>query len=165
MKVQEIMTADVHFCQSADNLAEAAAHLWSNDCGILPVKDEAGKVVGMISDRDICIAAVTKNRLASEITVGEVTGAYTVHACAPEDDVQEALKLMQEHQVRRVPVVDSAGELCGILSINDVILAAEAGGWGRGVSFQDAMATLKAICEHRNTERQETPQISARAGI
>ena len=164
MKVQEIMTADVHSCNRADNLAAAATQLWDNDCGILPVKDEDGKVIGMISDRDICIATVTKNRLASEITVGEVTGSYAVHACAPEADVQEALKLMQEHQVRRVPVVDSAGELCGILSINDVILASEAGGWGQGVSFQDAMATLKAICEHRDAEPQ-TSQISARAGI
>lgn len=165
MKVQEIMTADVHFCHSADNLAQAAAHLWDNDCGILPVKDESGKVVGMISDRDICIATVTKNRLASEITVGEVSGNQEVYACAPDDDVQEALKLMQEHQVRRVPVIDEAGELRGILSINDVILAAEAGGWGQGVSFQDVMATLKGICEHRAIKQETAPQISARAGI
>jgi CBS domain-containing protein len=165
MKVREIMTADVHFCHSTNNLAEAAAHLWDNDCGILPVKDESGKLVGMISDRDICIATVTKNRLASEITVGEVSSNHEVHACAPNDDVQEALKLMQNHQVRRVPVVDNNGELCGILSINDVILAAEAGGWGQGVSFQDAMATLKAICEHRTNKEEDTPQISARAGI
>lgn len=165
MKVQEIMTADVHFCHSTDNLAEAAAHLWDNDCGILPVKDESGKVIGMISDRDICIATVTKNRLASEIAVDEVSGKREVHVCAPDDDVQEALKLMQEHQVRRVPVVDEAGKLSGILSINDVILAAEASGWGQGVSFQDAMVTLKAICEHRDTKVKEAPQTSARAGI
>lgn len=160
MKIEEIMTADVKFCHSSDNLAEAASILWSNDCGILPVVDEAGKVVGMISDRDICFATVTRNRLASEITVGEVSGSQLVHSCTPNDDVQEALKIMQEHQIRRVPVVDSAGELRGILSINDVILAAEASGWGRGVSFQEAMATLKAICEHRHTEQSATPQTS-----
>lgn len=165
MKVQEIMTADVHFCYNTDNLAKAAAHLWDNDCGILPVKNETGKVVGMVSDRDICIATVTRNRLASEITVSEVGGDQDVYSCAPDDDVQEALKLMQEHQVRRVPIIDKSGELRGILSINDVILAAEAGGWGQGVSFQDAMATLKAICEHRDTKKEPTPQTSARAGI
>lgn len=165
MKIEEIMTSDVKFCHSNDNLAEAASILWSNDCGILPVVDEAGKVVGMISDRDICIATVTKNRLAAEITVGEVSGSHRVHSCAPDDDVQEALKIMQEHQVRRVPVVDSAGELRGILSINDVILAAEAGGWGRGVSFQDAMTTLKAICEHRSKGQPAPQQASATGGV
>lgn len=165
MKVQEIMTADVHFCYNTDNLAKAASHLWDNDCGILPVKNETGKVIGMVSDRDICIATVTKNRLASEITVSEVGGGRQVYSCAPDDDVQEALRLMQEHQVRRVPIIDESGELRGILSINDVILAAEAGGWGRGVSFQDAMATLKAICEHRDIKKEQSPQTSAKAGI
>jgi CBS domain-containing protein len=124
MKVQEVMTQDVKSCRPETNLAEAATILWDNDCGLLPVVDEAGKVVGVISDRDICMAVATKGRLASEITVQEVFNTRPVYSCTLDDQLPGALRIMQQHQVRRLPIVDRAGTLQGILSINDVILAA-----------------------------------------
>jgi CBS domain-containing protein len=155
MKVQEVMTKTVRFCNPETNLAEAATILWDADCGLLPVVDEAKKVVGVISDRDICIAVATKGKLASEITVQEVFNAKPVYSCTTDDQLPNALHIMQQHQVRRLPIVDRSGTLQGILSVNDVILAAtdKARSGEQGVSLDDAIATLQAICEHRTSDQ------------
>jgi len=163
MKVQEVMTQDVKSCRPETNLAEAATILWDNDCGLLPVVDEAGKVVGVISDRDICMAVATKGRLASEITVQEVFNTRPVYSCTLDDQLPGALRIMQQHQVRRLPIVDRAGTLQGILSINDVILAANKGrGKQQGVSSEEAISTLQAICEHRASDQtaQQKPRVA-----
>lgn len=158
MKVQEVMTQNVKFCKPETNLAEAATILWDADCGLLPVADEAGKVIGVISDRDICMAVATKGRLAAEITVQEVFSNQPVYHCLTDNLLTDALRTMQEHQVRRLPILDRAGVLQGILSINDVILAASNRGRSKdqGISLEEAIATLQAICAHRASE--QTPQ-------
>lgn len=151
MKVQDLMTSPVQSCGVDTNLAAAAGMMWDSDCGILPVVDRSGKVVGMISDRDICMAVATKGRKASEIAVWEsITGK--VFSCLPEDDIHNALKMMAENRVRRLPVVDRDGALLGVLAVNDVILHAGAGG-GAGkkpeLSATELVTTLRAICQHR----------------
>ena len=148
MKIQEAMTTQVKSCHAGTNLAEVAATLWNYDCGALPVTDDSGRVIGMISDRDICIAVMSKNRLASEITVGEIISGNHVYDCTPEADIQDALKVMEQQQVRRLPVVDKEGKLQGIFSINDAVLAAQNKAGKEDVSFNDVMTTLKAICHH-----------------
>ena len=164
MKVQEVMTQDVKFCKPETNLAEATTILWNADCGLLPVVDEEGKVVGVVSDRDICIAVATKGRLASEIAVKEVFNVRPVYSCTTDDQLRAALQTMQQHQVRRLPVVDRAGMLQGILSINDVILAAENKDRSKeqGVSLEETISTLKAICEHQtsNQTSQQKPRVA-----
>ena len=150
MKVRDVMTGGVKSCGPDTNLAAAAMIMWENDCGAVPVVDGAGKVVGMITDRDICMAAATKNREASRIAVVEViTG--NVFSCRPEDDLSVALKMMRNEQVRRLPVVNGDGELCGVLSVNDVLLRAEVAGGKKTqeLSYAEAVDTLKSICEHR----------------
>ena len=162
MKVQEVMTQDVQSCRPETNLAEAATILWDADCGLLPVIDEAGKVIGVISDRDICMAVATKGRTAAEITVQEVVSNRPIYHCLTEDQLTDALGVMQQHQVRRLPIVDRAGTLQGILSINDVILAASNRGRNKqqGVSLEEAISTLQAICEHRISDQtsQQKPR-------
>jgi CBS domain-containing protein len=154
MRVQEVMTREVKSCKPETNLAEAATFLWDADCGLLPVIDEAGKVIGVISDRDICMAVATKGRLASEITVQEVFNDRPIYHCLLDDELSGALRVMQQHQVRRLPIIDQAGTLQGILSINDVILAASNRGRNRqqGVSLEEAISTLQAICAHRTPD-------------
>jgi CBS domain-containing protein len=150
MKVREIMTTEVGSCAPETNLAAAARIMWEKDCGSVPVVDEGGRVVGMITDRDICMALTTRNHLASDVTVAEVAGGE-VKACAPEDDVSKALKTMQEWQLRRLPVIDDEGKLAGILSLNDVILHSRQGKSKKGthVSHGDVMAALKVLSQHR----------------
>lgn len=141
MKVKDLMTTDVKTCTPDTTVAEAAQLMWEGDCGILPVvRDRV--VVGVVTDRDMYIALATQNTRASRLTVGAVASAKLA-TCAPEDDVQKALATMKHARVRRLPVVGFGGTVRGILSMNDILLAA---GSGKEVTSEDVVATLRAIC-------------------
>ncbi|HEV8590357.1 MAG TPA: CBS domain-containing protein [Pyrinomonadaceae bacterium] len=148
MKVKEVMTVDPTAVWITDSLANAAVCMWQNDCGVLPIIKDGRKVVGIITDRDICMATAIRNRPESSISVEEVmTG--DVYSVMPDDDVHKALELMQEHRVRRLAVLDAEGELQGMLSMNDIVLKAqEANGKKPPLTFHDVVKTYKAICEH-----------------
>ena len=149
MKVKDVMTRGAKACMPETSLAEAAASMWLNDCGVLPVVSVEDKVVGMITDRDICFGATTNSRPPSEVSVGEViTGK--VFACGAEDDIRVALKTMQRERVRRLPVVGDGGRLEGIVSMNDVVLRAveQADGKAPELTYADVVETYKGICAH-----------------
>jgi CBS domain-containing protein len=147
VKVQDVMTYDVQTCGPETNLSAAAMQMWKGDCGVLPVL-AGGKVVGMITDRDICIAAATKHRDPTNIRVKEVISGQ-VYGCSADTDIHEALKIMQQKQVRRLPIISAEdGRLCGILSIYDIALKAQDNRRAE-LSAQDVANTLKAICAHR----------------
>ena len=147
MKVREVMTTNAKVCTPTDNLSTAAGLMWENDCGTLPVVAEGEKVVGLITDRDICMAANLNNRNLWNIAVEDVISSK-LFACKPEDDIQTALKTMQENKVRRLPVVGADGTLKGILSMNDIVLKAEEKK-ATELSYADVVKTYKAICQHR----------------
>lgn len=155
MKVKEIMSANAKACTLTDNLADAAGSMWNTDCGILPVVAEGGKVVGLITDRDICMAAAIKGRHLENIAIEEVTSGQ-VFSCKPDDDVHVALKTMQQNKVRRLPVVADDGTLAGILSLNDIVVNAKevADKKDANVSYADVVQTYKAICAHAATHQQ-----------
>ena len=149
MKVQDVMTYDVQTCRPETNLADAAMRMWRNDCGVLPVIGDGQKVVGMITDRDICMAAATKHCDPANIRVKEVI-SRKVYGCSPDTDIHEALKIMQRKQVRRLPIISAEdGRLQGILSMNDVALKASAG-HNVELSAEDVENTMRAICTHRS---------------
>lgn len=150
MKVKDFMTSPVQCCGPDTNLAAAAGMMWDSDCGILPVCSREGKVIGLITDRDICMAVATKHRLASDILVWE-TISGKVQACSPDDEIRSALATMAKTRVRRLPVVDQEEMLAGMLSLNDLVLQAEAdaGRKGSGLSYDEVMRAMKAICGHR----------------
>lgn len=144
MQVQDIMVKEARSCRLDTNLAAATEVMWSNDCGALPVLNDGGKVVGMITDRDICMAVGTRNQRPSDVAVSGVI-PQRVFTCAPGDDIHAALQTMRSQKVRRLPVTGAGGELEGILCLNDVALNAEK---SNALSYEDVMETLKAICEH-----------------
>ena len=109
----------------------------------MPVVDD-GKLVGVVTDRDMYIALGTRDKRASQITVGDVATG-TVWTCAPTDDVHVALSTMKERRVRRLPVV-ADGSLVGIISLNDLALVA---GAGKPVQNEEIVDTFKTICAHR----------------
>lgn len=147
MKVKELMTPDVVTCSSHDSLAHAAMLMWNRDCGVLPVV-VGGRVEGVITDRDICMALFLKGERPAAVKVAEVVHGK-VHSCAPDDDVAQALAIMRDNEVRRLPVIDD-GALCGLLSINDVVLAAaETGGEERRPTCSEVVDTIRAVCVHR----------------
>jgi CBS domain-containing protein len=145
MKVNTLMTASPRTCTLETTLAEAAALMLDADCGILPVVDREGKLVGVVTDRDMYIALATRNRLASQLTVGDVA-RRTVFTCGPDDDVQSVLATMKQHHVRRLPVEGFGGTVAGIISMNDILLAAGK----KGVGSADIIDTLQAICTHHH---------------
>ncbi|MEP6800915.1 MAG: CBS domain-containing protein [Acidobacteriota bacterium] len=147
MKVQDCMTSPARSCTTDASLVTAARIMWDYKVGALPVLDAAGHPVGMVTDRDICMAAARKGRFAGDISVRE-TMSPNPFTIQPGDDLSKALDTMSARQVRRLPVVDSAGHLVGILSINDAAAAAESGDRefrGRPEVFARIVATLRKI--------------------
>src|SRR5258708_30635480 len=116
MKVKDCMTSDVKSCGLGTNLAAAAKIMWDADCGAVPVIDDRGRVVGVITDRDICIAAATRPRSEGEIAVADVI-SRTFYACAPDDDVRTALDKMKKQHERRLPVIGTNGRLAALWCI------------------------------------------------
>lgn len=149
MKVKEIMIRDTKVCDLNASLADAAKTMWDNDCGVLPVLKDGKEIVGLITDRDICMGVAMKDCNPSGISVEEVMSG-AVYSVTPDDDVHQALKTMQEHKVRRLPVVDAEGQLKGMLSMNDVTLhaAEQAGRKTSQLLFSEVMETYKAVCAH-----------------
>jgi CBS-domain-containing membrane protein len=103
--------------------------------------------VGVITDRDICIAVGTCGRLASDIAVKDVISG-NVFACLPDTDIRDALEIMRAKKVRRLVAVNPDGNIAGILSLDDIAVAAESATGGRKpeLSLADVALTLKAIC-------------------
>ena len=160
MKVKDVMTQDVKSCGLDSDLSMAARAMWMRDCGMLPVVDDDGQVVGIITARDICIATASKNREPSSIPVNEVI-TRKIHACSPDADIREALQIMQEKQVRRLPVIDAKGKLCGILSLDDVAIKVRAAGKPAELSAEDVLKTMDAIYKHRPTQEHSSQQVAA----
>lgn len=151
MKVEHLMTRDVETCAPEANLAQAVMIMWRRDCGFVPVVESpSGRFAGVITDRDICIAVATRHTPAASIPVGETMSRH-VFTCAPSDDVRVAMHRMSEGQVRRLPVVDKQGKLSGVVSLNDLALAAERTSRreDEGIGYADVMGVLKAVSAHR----------------
>jgi CBS domain-containing protein len=119
MRVREVMMGTPYYCQPETNLGSATELMWNANCGFLPVETADGKVIGVLTDRDVCIALGTRSRLASDIGVGEVMSGK-LSSCAPSDDIHVALQTMKEEKVRRLPVSAQKGALVGVLSMDDI---------------------------------------------
>jgi len=147
-------------CGTDDTLASAAAAMWEEDCGMLPVVDSDRHAIGVITDRDICIATAFGNRAPSQMRVGEVIYRRPF-TCHPEENVKSALRVMRDHRVRRLPVTDHNGRVVGVISINDIILQAANARHGKTtVGFDETITTLKVVCEHaREQHAQQRPSI------
>jgi CBS domain-containing protein len=121
--------------------------MWDNDCGCVPVVDEAGVVVAMITDRDICMAAYTQDRRLTQIPVSSAA-SHAIFTVRDSDTVEEAEALMRRHQIRRVPVIDGSRRPIGILSMNDIArLAPKAPRRSDGLKPETVVETLAAICQ------------------
>ena len=150
MKVREVMTDGLTFCSPNTDLATVASLMWDNDRGVVPALDDSGKVVGMITDRDICIAVATKRRLASDISVSEAM-SRVVYACQPDDNVKDALRIMQHCNVMRLPVINDKGTLQGVLSIYNIVLQAGSnnGRKSQPLSSEQVINAIKEISGDR----------------
>jgi len=146
MIVKELAELDVKSCSPDTDLATTAKIMWDGDCGAVPVVDEHRKVVGMVTDRDICIAAATRGAKPSDIRAKDVM-SRNLATCRLRDNVHDALNTMRVARVRRLPVIDDDERLAGIVSMNDLVMHAECRS-NAAVPGEAFLETLKAISAH-----------------
>lgn len=146
MKISELMTRNVETCRTVDTLAHAAQLMWEHDLGALPAIDEHGRVAGMITDRDICMAAYTRGEPLSAMAVSSAMSAHPT-TCLQSDDVPIVEAAMAQRQLHRLPVVDDDDRLVGIISLNDL---ARAMAESTDISPYDVASTLAAVSAARS---------------
>ena len=146
-KVSELMTSEVEACRPDDNLETAARMMWNGDIGVVPVIDDQRRVLGIVTDRDIAMAAYTQGKPLRDLPV-DVAMAREIFSCRADDPVATAEHIMRARQVRRLPVIDDEGKLAGILSLNDIARAwaVERGPSDSALQSDAVAATLGAIC-------------------
>ena len=154
MRIEQVMTRDVRTCSPADTLSRAAELMWQTDCGCVPVLDDERRVVGLVTDRDLAMAAYLQGRRLDEIDVASVM-SRDVATCSHRDPPEAAELKMQERRVRRLPVIDDAGTLVGIVSLADLVycmMHRQTFG-ADGMNWVEIGRTLASVSE----PRQRTP--------
>lgn len=152
MKASDIMTTDVATCEIGDSVNRAAQLMWERRCGCVPVLDGERRVVGIVTDRDVCMAAYTQGRPLSEIPV---TTAMTgvVQGCDPSANIDEVLQTMMVNRVHRLAVMAPDGSLEGLISLDDVARSAAAWDGPGGIEIEDVGLTLAEIARRTGLER------------
>jgi len=144
MMIANLVRRDVMTCSIHDTLDHAAQVMWEHDIGCLPVIDEAGHIAGIVTDRDACMAAYTQGLPLRSIPVTSAM-AKRVFTCTLGDSVTTVERIMSEHQIRRMPVIDEQGHPIGIVSLNDLARAASLG----KVPPNEIASTLAAVTAPR----------------
>jgi CBS domain-containing protein len=161
MRIEQLMTKVTRTCRLDHSLGEIAQMMWVKDCGCLPVTADDGsqRLLGMITDRDICMAVRSDEGAPEGFRAGDVM-TEVVRACNPGDSVSEAIAIMGETRVRRLPVVDDSERVIGLLSLADLALeAARQTTWKHPeITMAEIGGLLAAICQPR-TGRREQPFI------
>jgi CBS domain-containing protein len=154
MKVEQVMRRDVKLCRPDETLNEAARLMWDSACGCVPVVDESDHVVGIVTDRDVCMAAYTQGLPLAAIPVS-VAMSRQVFTCSIGDTLDTAETLMQSHQVRRLPVLGFEDRIVGILALSDIAREAERRKDQRSkdLSPDKIRTTLVAVGHVRRDER------------
>lgn len=162
MKVEQIMSRPAVTCVVSDTANRPAQLMWECDIGCVVVLDVAGQLAGMITDRDLCMAAYLRGVPLWQIPVAEVM-TKSVAVVRPDDRLGLAEALMRSKRVRRLPVVDAKDQVVGLLSLNDVARTAQHQRGRRvpDVAGEEVVSTLGAICEPR---RQPEPITQVNGG-
>lgn len=164
MNAKEVMSRDPRTARVGDRLDAVARVLWEHDCGIVPVVDAAGTLVGVLTDRDLCMATYTQGRPFAEIPVTAVM-ARNLRTCRADDPIATVMAALQQAQVHRLPVVDARGLVVGLISTNDLVRTASQ----RPSALDPALVvrTLAAIGQSRHApktgEVAKSPAVSVPA--
>jgi CBS domain-containing protein len=151
MQLKDVMNQPVTVCPEDATLDCAARLMWEQDCGSIPVVASDGRLVGMVTDRDICMSAYTQGQALTSIPVTTAM-ARSVVAGHEDDSIETAEQLMQDNQIRRLPVIDGEGRPVGIVSQNDLVrIVAET---RKSNSDRELVQTLAAIGKPRMMSTQ-----------
>ena len=148
--VRDIMTRSVRSCRPEDTMAAAAIAMFEADCRFLPVLDDDGRPVGVVTDGDICLLGSTSHRLLRDMFVRDAMSGPPA-TCRTGDEVLDALRLMRARRVRHLPVVGERGQLVGVVSLTDVVLCAEEE--SSPSLRQEVARALREICQKQSGQR------------
>ena len=148
MKAEELMTRNVQKCSKDASLEQAARLMWESDVGCLVVTNAEDRPVGMITDRDIAMAAYTQGARLQDVRV-ESAMAREVKTCAPNSSLSDVEHVMRTSQIRRVPVVESNGKLAGIVTLGDIARSSQSSPL-RAAEIPGLAKTLAAVTEPRS---------------
>lgn len=159
MQIKRIMSHPVVTCPVQGTLDQPARVMWEFDCGIVPVVGDDGRLEGVVTDRDICMAAYFAGRPLAEVPV--VTAmAHAVIAIHEEESIDRAEMLMRDNQVRRLPVIDNDGRPIGLVSMNDIArLVSRA---KRSATDRDLVQTIAAVSEPRIHQQPTAGPVAVR---
>ena len=146
MHVQDLMAHPAVTCHVNDSLDSAAQKMWDHDCGVLPIVNDEGKVTGVVTDRDICMAALTQGRPLHELLVNVAMSKHLI-AVGPESTIADSELLMSQHRIRRLPVLDAANRPLGVISLNDLALEAVQPDTRMKHGISKVTHTLAAVCQ------------------
>jgi CBS domain-containing protein len=150
--VSEVMSRRVRTCFLDDTLNVPAQIMWELDCGVVPVVDTEGRAIGMLTDRDICIASYTQGRALSACSVADAM-SRRVFACSADDPLTRALQIMADERVHRVPVLDAEKRVAGLVALADIARQLRS---ADDVAMATALAkTLSAISKPRDAADAE----------
>jgi CBS domain-containing protein len=147
MIVKDIMSKAIATCRPESDLGSVAQTMRERDCGFLPVVDSHGTIVGVVTDRDVCLAGATKNRPLARVSVKDAM-SHPVYSCLLDENVKAVLATMAKHRVRRLPVLNKNGHLEGVLSIDDIVHTHGPG----APTADDIIAALKGVYTERTVE-------------
>ncbi len=162
MQIKDIMSHPAMTCSPAAMADEAARLMWDNDCGIVPVVDDDGRLSGAITDRDICMAAYTQGMPLSAIPVTSAM-ATDVVAAHIDDSIESVESLMRTSQIRRVPILDRNDRVAGIVSLND--LARLAARTHRNGVDRELVKTIASVCQPRSRAAVAQPALVERPSV
>lgn len=162
MQIKDIMSQPVVTCPLNSTLDHAAQLMWEFDCGIIPIVSDDGRLAGVVTDRDACMAAYTQGRPLSDIPVGVAMAKSTI-ACHKGDSVEAVESLMKTNQIRRVPILDDESRVVGLVSLND--LARLAGRARRNGVDRQLVETMAAICQPRGHAKLDERAVIHRAAV
>jgi CBS domain-containing protein len=161
MIISDIMTPHVITCCATDTLDRAAHLMWEHDCGSIPIADARGYIIGMVTDRDICMAAHFQGKVLREIPV-TVAGSHGVHSVGPDAPVAHAYGVMKMHRVRRLPVIDRGGNLVGMVSLSDIVRRAGHSLQPDGdLDVEHVVSALAEVCRPHCPKYRSSSEVAA----
>jgi CBS domain-containing protein len=153
MHARSIMTSHVHACAADTSLAAAARMMWDHDIGFLPVLDDKWRLIGVVTDRDICMGALHQGGSLTERRVDAVM-SHRLVSCEPETEVAEVERLFRKNQLRRLPVQDGHGHVVGVITLADIAR-----------SLEDELADIETTLEHRHPRRSSANRLDDVASV
>ena len=145
MNVKDIMTPEIYVCHINDSLDKIAMMMWNQNCGAIAVINDKEEPIGIVTDRDIAMSCALNHKAPWELQTETILGEQALAFAMEDDTVEDALAVMKERKVRRLPVVNEDYHLTGILSIDDVIYRSKKGKSVKNISYDTTMETLKVV--------------------